>query len=234
MSEKISLPVSIVLAGVLIAGGIYLNGKITKSNPTAAQRQEMNSQNLAASIGAVGENDHILGSADARIIVLEYSDTECPFCKNFHATMNTIMQEYGKDGKVAWVYRHLPIPELHAKSIKEAEATECAASLGGPSKFWEYINKVYEMTPSNDGLDLAELPNIATQVGLSSADFNACLESGQFTNKINADIESAKAAGIQGTPYSILIDTKTDEYYPIPGALPYEQIKQAIDMVLAS
>ena len=70
--------------------------------------------------------------------------------------------------KVAWVYRHFPISGLHSKSLKEAEATECAANLGGNSKFWEYTNKLYEVTPSNDKLDPKELTNIAKQVGLSS------------------------------------------------------------------
>ena len=234
MNEKLSLPISIVIAGLLIAGGIYLNGRITKENPTATQKQQQVSKNLSDVIRPIDANDHILGSVKARVLVVEYSDTECPFCKTFHATMNSIMQEYGKDRNVAWVYRHFPIAQLHSKSFKEAEATECAGSLGGNSKFWEYINKLYEVTPSNDGLDPKQLTNIATQVGLSSTAFDTCLNSGEFAPRVNADIKNAQELGISGTPSSIIIDTKTNEFHSINGAYPYAQVKSVIDLILQS
>ena len=234
MNEKLSLPISIIIAGLLIAGGIYLNGRITKENPTTSQKQQLASENLSDVIRPIDVNDHILGSSKARILVVEYSDTECPFCKTFHATMNSIMQEYGKDGQVAWVYRHFPIAQLHSKSFKEAEATECAANLGGNSKFWEYANKLYEITPSNNGLDPKQLTNIATQVGLSSTAFDTCLNSGEFGPRVNADIQNAQELGIDGTPNSIVIDTKTNEYHSIKGAYPYAQVKSVIDLILES
>jgi len=234
MSEKITLPISIIIAGLLIAGGIYLNGKIAKESPTPTQQQQFKSENLSDVVRPIDANDHVLGSSKAGILVIEYSDTECPFCKNFHATINSIMQEYGKDEKVAWVYRHYPIAELHSKSFKEAVATECAASLGGNSKFWEYINKLYETTPSNNNLDPKELTNIATAVGLSSSAFNTCLGSGEFDPKVNLDIQNAHEIGIAGTPYSVIVNTKTNEYYPIEGAYPYAQVKSVIDLILNS
>ncbi|OHB15502.1 MAG: hypothetical protein A2431_00770 [Candidatus Zambryskibacteria bacterium RIFOXYC1_FULL_39_10] len=234
MSDKLSLPISIIIAGLLIGGGIYMNGKITKENPTTTQQQQIASENLGETLRPIDANDHILGSSKARVLVVEYSDTECPYCKVFHNTMNSIMQEYGKDGQVAWVYRHFPIAQLHAKAFKESQATECAAVLGGNSKFWEYINKVYEVTPSNDGLDPKELTNIATQVGLSSTAFNTCLESGEFDAKIRADMQNAQELDAGGTPYSLIVDTKNNEYYPIKGAYPYAQVKQVIDLILQS
>lgn len=232
--DKIGLPVSIVIAGLLIAGGIYLNGRITKVSPTPVQQQEAKSENLSGVLRPIDANDHVLGSPEARILVVEYSDTECPYCKMFHSTMISIMQDYGKDGNVAWVYRHDPIESLHSKSFQEAEATECAGNLGGNSKFWEYINKVYEVTPSNNNLDPKELTNIATAVGLSSTAFNTCLQSGEFGPRVNADIQNAEELGIAGTPYSIIVDTKTNQYYPIDGAYPYATIKSAIDLILQS
>ena len=234
MSEKITLPVSIVIAGLLIGGGIYMNGRIANVNPTPAQQQQAKSQNLSGVVRPIDANDHVLGSAKARVLVVEYSDTECPFCKQFHNTMNTIMQEYGKDEKVAWVYRHYPIPQLHSKSPKEAEALECAGNLGGNSKFWEYTNKIYELTPSNNNLDPKELTNAATAVGLSSKDFDTCLASGEFTPRVNLDIKNAGEIGIAGTPYSVIIDTKKNEYYPLEGAYPYAQVKSVIDLILKS
>jgi len=234
MSEKVMLPLSIIVAGVLIAGGVYWNGKMAREDPTPVQRKQIKSQSIADIIRPINANDHILGSSDAKILVVEYSDTECPFCKVFHSTMLSIMQEYGSGGDVAWIYRHFPIAELHSKSFKEAEAQECAGNLGGNSKFWEYTNKLYEVTPSNDGLDPAELTNIATQVGLSSVDFNVCLNSGEFAPRVNFDIQNAQEIGIVGTPHSIIIDTKNNEYHAIEGAYPYAQVKSVIDLILSS
>jgi protein-disulfide isomerase len=232
LMDKMGLPVSIVIAGLLIAGGVYLNGRITKVNPTPAQQQQLKSQNLSDVIRPIDANDHVLGSPKARILVVEYSDTECPYCKMFQSTMLSIMQNYGQDGNVAWVYRHYPITELHSKSFNEAVALECAGNIGGNSKFWEYTDKIYEVTPSNDGLDPKELTNIATAVGLSSEKFNTCLTSGEFNPRVNLDIQNAEELGIAGTPYSVIIDTKTNQYYPIDGAYPYTSLKSAIDLIL--
>lgn len=234
MSDKLLLPVSIVVAGLLIGGGIYMNGKIAKEDPTPVQQQKFISENLSDVLRPIDANDHLLGSPTARVLIVEYSDTECPFCKMFHASLASIMQEYGKDGKVAWVYRHFPIAELHSQAPKEAEALECAGELGGNSKFWEYTNRLYEVTPSNNQLELATLTKIATEVGLSSTAFNTCLNSGQYAARVNMDVTNAQELGASGTPYTVIIDTKTGEHYPVEGAYPYADIKSIIDLILSS
>ncbi len=97
----------------------------------------------------VSGDDHITGNAASNIVVVEYSDLECPFCKVFHQTMRQVIE--AED--VAWVYRHYPIPQLHAKAFHEAEATECAWEQKGNEGFWKYTDKLFELTPSNDGFD---------------------------------------------------------------------------------
>lgn len=87
--------------------------------------------------------DHLIGSLDAPVVILEYSDLECPYCKRFHDTMNQIMAEYGKSGQVAWAYRHFPILSNHPDAAKVAEASECAAELGGNEAFWKFLDKVF-------------------------------------------------------------------------------------------
>ncbi len=106
---------------------------------------------LEVKIRPVSESDHILGNIDAKIIIVEYSDLECPFCKVFHSTMHQVVKEYS--GEVAWVYRHFPIVGLHPKAFREAEATECAWEQGGNEVFWKYTDKLFEVTPSNNGLE---------------------------------------------------------------------------------
>ena len=230
MSDKILIPVSIMIAVLLIGGGIYLKDRNVSSTQASVKEAVAQSKNVRA----IDSNDHILGNPKARIILIEYSDTECPFCKQFHSTLKQVMQNYGTNGNVAWVYRHFPIEDLHSKAPYEAEALECSNELGGNSKFWEYTNRIYEITPSNNGLEESALSQIAKQVGLVSADFNTCLNSGKYKSKVETDVADAKNAGGEGTPYSVIVDTKTGDTYPMPGAQDLDTIKSVIDLILGS
>lgn len=176
----------------------------------------------------VTDKDWVRGNPDAKIAVVEFSDLECPFCKTLHPTLQRLITEYPDD--VKWAYRHFPLVALHSKAPKEAEAAECAGDQGGNDKFWAYIDRLYEVTPSNNGLDPAELPKIAVAVGLNEEKFNDCLSSGKFTAKVDNNVSQAVAAGGEGTPYSvILVD---DQKIPISGAVPYENFKSFVDSVL--
>lgn len=225
-SPSYAVPFAIVIAGLAIAGAIYFGDNKKGALPVVAAGGAQG----AVTIDPVTSADHILGNPDAKIVIVEYSDTECPFCKSFHGTMNRVMGEYGNDGKVAWVYRHFPLP-FHSKAPKEAEATECANKLGGNVKFWEYTNKVFEVTLGNNQLDPAELPKIAKTVGLDVTAFNKCLESGEMKAIVDAHMVSGNKAGVSGTPHSIvLVDKKV--VTTINGAQPYESVKATIDGLL--
>ncbi|MES2223524.1 MAG: thioredoxin domain-containing protein [Patescibacteria group bacterium] len=105
----------------------------------------------------VTADDHIMGDTNAPVKVVLYSDLECPFCKSFHQTMQQIMaSSYGTNKQVAWVWRNFPLKQLHSKAPKEAEGAECAAELGGNDAFWKFIDKINEVTPSNNKLDEAQ------------------------------------------------------------------------------
>ena len=144
--------------------------------------------------------------------------------------MQRVMEEYGTSGKVAWVYRHFPLDSLHPKARQSAEAAECAAELGGEQSFWAYVDRYYIVTPSNNGINLDELPNIAAAVGLDRAEFEACLAGDAHEARVEQQVGEAVSAGGRGTPYSIVIGKNGN--YPINGALPYEQVKAIIDKAL--
>ncbi len=231
---SLSMPIAVVIAGVLIAGAvIYSGGKA----PTAGTANQPQQQQVAQQTGdleqmtPVTSKDHIRGNPDAPIKIVEYSDTECPFCKRFHTTMKEVIDTYGKDGKVAWVYRHFPLDQLHSKARKEAVALECANDQGGNDKFWEYADRLYEITPANNGLDLAELPKIAEYVGLDKTKFSTCLASTKYDKHIEDEVQNAQATGGNGTPWSIVV-AKNGKKYPLSGAQPYASIKQLIETAL--
>jgi len=185
----------------------------------------------AEDVKPVSEDDHVRGDRNARIALIEYSDLECPFCKTFHPTVQQIVDAY--DGQVMWVYRHFPLDQIHTKSDKEAEAVECANELAGNDGFWALLDKIFEVTHSNNGLNLDDLPGLASEVGIDEDAFKECLDSGKYAQRVEDDYQGGINAGITGTPGNILLDTKTGETILIPGALPFEQVKQSIDSLLA-
>lgn len=180
-------------------------------------------------IEPVNDADWVRGERGAKISLIEFSDLECPFCKQFHATMQDLLAQY--PGDVNWVYRHFPLTSLHTKAPKEAEAAECAGELGGNDGFWKYIDEVFAVTPSNDNLDLAQLPEIADQIGLDKDEFNSCLTAGKYANKVGDQYEQAVSAGGQGTPYTVILSG--DQKIPVSGAVPLSQLKSIIDSLLA-
>ncbi len=222
-AQNFAIPFAIIVAGLAIAGAVYFGDS---NKGVVAGEQGL----LGVNLDPVTASDHIIGNPNAKVIIVEYSDTGCYFCKVFHPTMHQIMSEYGKDGRVAWVYRHFASGKF-PNSKKEAEASECAAKQGGNTKFWEYINKIFEVTPSGDKLTLADLPRIATDIGLDVTAFNTCLESGEMTAIVEAGFTSGQKAGVNGTPHSfILVNKKVVDV--IGGAQPYENVKAQIEAAL--
>lgn len=179
-------------------------------------------------VASVTEDDYFKGAEDAPITIVEYSDTECPFCKRFHDTMNQVIESYGDS--VKWVYRHAPLDSLHRKARREAMALECAGDVGGNNGFWDYTDELFARTPSNDGLADSELFVIAKDVGLNESKFRNCLESEKFADAVQADLEDAQRAGLRGTPYSVLI--AGDQKIPISGAQPFAQVEQLIQSLI--
>lgn len=235
-------PIAIIVAGIIIAVALYTRGMPNTSNNGKDLVNGALTQQPKVEFTDIKSTDHIRGSKNAKIVLMEYSDTECPFCKLYHVEMKKVFDEFGKNNDVAWVYRHFPISygdnPLHKKAAKEAEATECAAELGGEDKFWEYLDKVYEITPSNDGLDLSKLPEIAVTVGLDKDKFVSCLDSGKYAAKVKDSYDEALKSGAQGTPYTII--KYKNEFIPLVdangnglGALKFEVMKQIINQLLS-
>ncbi|KKU16603.1 MAG: Periplasmic thiol:disulfide interchange protein DsbA [Candidatus Giovannonibacteria bacterium GW2011_GWB1_45_9b] len=228
-NNSLLIPASIIVAGLLIAFAVFY----TKGAPTEDGGNQANlyGSSAADKMRPVDSSDHILGNPNASVKIVEYSDLECPFCKSYHPTLKQIMANYGRDGKVAWVYRHFPLDSIHSKARKEAEASECAADLGGNDAFWEYIDRVFEITPSNNKLDPAELPKIANEIGLDQEKFESCLASGKYAERVEKDYQDAIASGGDGTPYTVLISDNSGSI-PFSGALPYGQVEAIVKQAL--
>ena len=122
--------------------------------------------------------------------------------------MQKVMETYGKDNKVAWVYRYMPLDSLHKKARKEAEAIECAKVQGGNDIFWKFVNEVYSQTKSNDLLPETALTTIAKSLKLDMTKWNKCLTEGETANIVAAQEQTGKDAGVEGTPNNFLVFKK--------------------------
>ena len=230
--NNLTVPVAIVIAGALIAGAVYWSARGDSVAVAPQPQEEAGNTAGLENMNPIEDSDHIRGNPNALVKIVEYSDMECPFCKRFHSTMQQVMDEYGKNGKVAWVYRHFPLDSIHSQARTEAVASECANELGGGDAFWEYTDRFFELTPSNNQTNIATvLPQIAREIGLDEAKFSSCLASKKYDKHIQDDLNNATATGGNGTPWSIVV-TASGKKYPLSGAQPYEAVKQLIELAL--
>ncbi len=225
-----AIPIAIVVAAGLIAGAIYMNGSKKVVVEPGAQKNEI-ADTTKPVIRQVEASDHIRGNPNAPIMLVEYSDFECPFCKQFHETMKRITDEYGTSGKVAWVFRQFPLEQLHPNAPKIAEASECVAELGKSVAFWKFADLVFGEKPMNDFTELSRLPEFAEKSGVSKAAYEECMKSGRNKTKVTDSIKEAVAAGGRGTPHTLVL--VGDQSATINGAQPYEVVKQMVDNLIA-
>lgn len=168
----------------------------------------------AAPVKAVSSSDHIIGAKNAKVTLIEYSDFECPFCKRHFDTVKSALRDFPND--VRLVFRHYPL-SFHQNAQKEAEASECAAKLGGNDAFWKMHDKIFTETTSNGtGFALEKLGPAAKEIGLNQAAFQKCLDSGEMAAKVAADTASGNDSGVEGTPATFVNGTL------VSGAIPYE------------
>ena len=203
---------------------------VERQRAEAGQRERREADARVAKLRPVTKDrDHIRGDPAAPVTLVEYSDFECPFCKRFHPTVKRLVDE--SNGQLKWVYRHLPLDELHpVKARKEAVASECAAELGGNDAFWKFADRFFELTPSNNRTDIdTVLPRIASEIGLDKARFASCLASGRHDRRIAEDVQDAAATGGRGTPWSLIV-SKSGKTYPLSGAQPYAAVKQLVEL----
>ncbi|MBI4086411.1 thioredoxin domain-containing protein [Candidatus Kaiserbacteria bacterium] len=230
--SSFAVPVAIVVAAALIAGAIYLNGRNKTPSTTVTPTKE------EVTVRPIDDKDHVRGNPNAPIVVVEYSDYDCPFCSQFHTTMRRAIEKYGANGKVAWVYRHFPLKQLHPNAFKIAAASECVAEIGGNEAFWKFTDLVFDGKPieqrkdpetgtMQDYLgftDMGRLPEFAEQAGADRGRFELCFKSGKYDSTIDSAVTEAIAAGGEGTPHTLIV-AGNEILTELPGAIPFENYR---------
>lgn len=163
------------------------------------------------------------GNPDAKVVITEWSDFQCPFCgRHYTQTLGQIDEQYIKTGKVKYEFRDFPL-SFHPNAQKAAEAGQCALAQGN-EYFWKLHDKMFENQKS---LSVDNYKAWARELGLDGKEFDTCLDSGAMASKIAANMQAGQAAGVQGTP-GFLINGQL-----VSGALPFSEFQKVIDAKLA-
>lgn len=210
--------IAILIIGVLIAGTILF---VNYYAPARGAPDATDS----TSIRLPSASDHIVGSLNAPIILVEYSDLECPFCASIHPTLKRIVAE--SEGEVAWAYRHFPLENIHSQAQPAAVASECIAKLAGNDAFWTFVDSIFT---NQREMSSAYYTQLAVGLGINPTAFKVCVASGEFDSAIDADYTEAVKNGGGGTPFTIVVG-RDGAMVPFSGALPYAQIMAVIQTV---
>jgi protein-disulfide isomerase len=217
---EFSPSVSILVAGVLIAGAIIF----VNLHPGAAAADA----NLPAStvVPPPSASDHIIGSPTAPVVLIEYSDFQCPYCSLVYPTIKKIVNE--SNGQVAWVMRNLPLDSLHPEARPAALAAECIAEQAGNKGWWQFADDIFgDQQNLGNARYLAE----AGKIGVNMAQYLSCVSQKKFNDKLDTQSGEAYAAGAQGTPFTIVYGN--GKSVPLSGALPDAQFRAVIKAVQA-
>lgn len=230
--EKLFLPISILIAAVLISGTlIYTQNDSQKSigqnNGQLAAAGQQGGNQPSGPVNVSADDDAYLGDKNAPVTMIEFSDFQCPFCRKFMTdTLPQIKKEYIDTGKVKLVYRDFPL-SFHPGAAPAAEGAECAKDQG---KFWEMHDAIFnEQEKQGSGtiqFGIADVKKWAAKVELDTAKFNQCLDSGKYKAEVGKDIADGTAAGVSGTPATFINGRL------LVGAQPFAAFKAIIDQEL--
>ena len=209
----------LVPALVALAGAAGCASNTRASEPPAAPPATTNTTQV---------DQRILGSADARVMIIEFTDLQCPYCARFaHDTWPLLRERYVDTGKVRFATRDLPLP-FHAFALPAAVAARCAGQQG---KFWEYREALFR---DQSRLGLERYAELAGTFGLDTARFDACRADPAVLAAVRADAALAASSGIASTPSFVIGRVVNGEFEGevMSGAQPFEAFQQRLDSLL--
>ncbi len=169
----------------------------------------------------------IMWDKNAKILIVEYSDLQCPFCKkHFEAgTLSSIVKKY--DGKVAKTLRHFPL-WFHQYAPKAAEGMECFAN-GDTDKYFQYAWAIFAKDINSNGSDTT-IFTVNKELWGNESEFKKCIDSGKYTQRVSDQMaEWSKLFGVSGTPWNVIINTESGEYILVSGAYPISEFETIIN-----
>jgi protein-disulfide isomerase len=210
--NKYMLPISIIVAGVIIGMAIFissrgtsnttqnLNNTNSKSSASASQTTPTNNTNTNTVTVSLGSNPVLGNTKTAKVGIVEFGDFQCPYCKEFNnSAFPTIQSNYINNGKIIYSFRNYPLTTIHPLSLGMAQESGC---FGEQGKFWKFVSKMYSTNQDTN------TPNVVAQyakaMGLNMTDYNNCVQNDPFQSKIQNDINAGNRINLQGTPSFVI------------------------------
>jgi protein-disulfide isomerase len=162
----------------------------------------------------IDPTDPTLGPRNAKVVVVEFSDFQCPFCGQSYPVVKQLLQNYGD--QILFVYKDFPRQDIHPQAVQAALAGQCAHEQG---QFWLMHDKLFE---NQANLADADLKRYAVQSGLNSIQFGTCLQNGKYLGAIQQDFNTGLAAGVNSTPTFFI------NGIGVRGAVPLATLEQII------
>ncbi|MEI7579668.1 MAG: thioredoxin domain-containing protein [bacterium] len=238
--EPYLIPAAILFSGILISiSVIFAFSHITigsgNSNNTTTTTTPSAATFNAAQV--VTKDDPYLGDkSKAKIAIVEFSDFECPFCKNFHsATFEQIISDYVDTDKAIFAYRNYPLSFHEPVASLAANAAECVASQKGNAAFFTFAQNYYNKTQANgQGLPSGTtIEDLAKDAGITDlTEYTKCYTEARFQSDIELDTTEGTAAGVQVTPGFIIGTYKSDgsvDGVLVPGAITFADFQKVIE-----
>ncbi len=189
---------------------------------TADAKKTITKEQLEA-IKKTGQWD---GAKNGKVILLEYSDLQCPFCKRHHdnGTIKSLLAKY--DGKISHSFRHFPL-SFHQFAAPGANAVLCAADQGGTDVYYKFIEGVFAKSLSSEQI----LFDVAKELKLDEAKFKDCMDKKPFAATVTAEMNEGQSLfGVTGTPGNVMINTETLEWVAVAGAYPASEFEKTLDL----
>ena len=229
--NQLNTSASIIIGSIIIGVSIVIGmSRMGKSNISIDPEKIFQGR-------AFSKNEMLMGSTSDNVIFLTYTDTECPFCKIFeNGTVSKIRDNY--KGKIGFATRKYPLP-MHPQATIESLASLCAREQGGVTVYDKYNQEIFARTKSNNGFDINQIGNVMTEIAtnlkLDINKFNTCQSASSTKAMLQADINDGASAGVEGTPYSLVMVRRGSDYQimsRINGARDYDYVAKAIDLAI--
>lgn len=228
----------------MVAVAILITGGLGRVSPTD---DLLPGDSGSGEVEVSVDDDPVLGSADAPVTVIVFTDFECPFCKDFAVeTFPQIKSAYIDTGKVKFVIRDLPLSFHDPAATKEALAANCARDQKGDVGYFAYHDEIFARTAgSGEGMKTADYTDAASKIGLDVSAFNSCLSTEKFKDEVQGDLtaveklfEGYPAVFSQGIGTPTFFVGKSDSSGTITGTLitgaqPFESFQSVIEDLLS-
>jgi len=232
--DTLAIPLAIIIAGVIIALGIFFankNADTNTANTNDTTNTNTGTDTYAAATTTIGESAFLGNKAKAKVAVVMYTDYQCPYCQTFEEeTLGEIVTNYVNSDQVIFVFRNFPL-DFHGEiAYNTAYAGECVFDQLGSAKLSEFHSQAYLAA------DMTAVNTVAQGLGVDMTKYNACVTNQTFKSRVDADFAAGQAAGVAGTPGFVVGTLDKDGNVTgklIEGAYPYASFKAVIDEMLA-